>query len=292
MVLPRKNLCLRAILVLTALVAPCRASVLIDDDAALMRWVNDEDSVLRLRRQGVTREVGRIAPYATPLGPDGRLRFTPCGPPGSGSPVGCERPADPPGERGLVLEIPLDAATPAVFRSLWQRALIHRTFEERNLALAMRTASLRLAGDSREGLNLSSSREAFQPVLEALAAAGQQGPAGGIRERAQRAVAMFAVFEDLWRQKNLHEARDFSMPCHVLQAKLDAFHAAAGSDAVRLQRRRPSGICLFCGNVCTLESADRLLIEMKRATADLLARGADDVGGEVRPKPRTDPTSP
>ena len=43
---------------------------------------------------------------------------------------------------------------------------------------------------------------------------------------------------------------------------------------MRLHRQRPAGICLFCGNVCSPQTADRLLADMKEAVILTLVDGS------------------
>ena len=51
---------------------------------------------------------------------------------------------------------------------------------------------------------------------------------------------------------------------------IERFNAAAGEALVKLDRRRPAGICLFCENVCSRESADLLLRVMKASVIERL----------------------
>jgi hypothetical protein len=96
------------------------------------------------------------------------------------------------------------------------------------------------------------------------------------------------VLADLWRIRNALAARDLNLPCDTLEEKAKLFNQAAGEPLVRLQRQRPPGICLFCANVCTPGSADRLLADMKEALIRVLGEGDQQAEAlEADPAPRS-----
>jgi hypothetical protein len=131
--------------------------------------------------------------------------------------------------------------------------------EQEQLDEALRTLERRLSGTlhHRELAGLLTTLE--QAIGRAEAVAVQ--PA--LLARALRGAGMAAALADLWRLRNTLSSRDLTLPCDALERRARQFNEAAESAAVRLQRQRPPGICLFCGNVCTVRSADRLLADMK-----------------------------
>ncbi|MBC1260588.1 hypothetical protein FQK07_04775 [Synechococcus sp. BSF8S] len=249
---------------------PAEAAVLVDLDQDLVRWSNDGKPAVQVRLQGEIRLVAEAAPYAFPIGPDRSLRFIPCLPPAGASPPGCEIPSAPAGAAGLVVSAPLVESMRMVYQQAWRRGVTPNSPEEDLLAIAMIQTATRLRDKGEQKLNLRQTSTAFQNVLAALSKAKQAGSAAPITRRAERVARMFAVFRDLWQEKNTSASRDLSMPCTLLEAKAEAFNTAAGADLVQVERRSPRGICFFCRNICTLESADALLHSMKQAVADEL----------------------
>lgn len=258
------------LLVSTIWMLPSPASVLVDLDKGLIQWRNDEDPWIQVRLQGEVRMIEEAPPYDFPLGPDRNLRFIPCQPPAGGSPPGCEVPTAPAGAAGLVVSAPLAESLRTFYAKAWHRGVTKTSHEEDVLAAAMHHTATQLRDKGEMNINLRDTSTAFQPILAALSAAKGAGSSAPITTRADRVGRMFAVFQDLWGEKNTYASRDLSMPCSRLQAKAEAFNTAAGAVLVQIERRRPRGICFFCRNVCTLESADALLNSMRKALADEL----------------------
>jgi len=249
---------------------PAHASGLVDLDQSLSQWSNDGDPWIRVRLRGEVRLVAEAPPYAFPVGPDRRLRFIPCLPPSGGSPPRCEVPVSPAGAVGLVVSSPLVETMRLFYAQAWRRGVKKPSPEEDLLATAMVQTATQLRDKAETKLNLRDTTTAFQKIFAALSAAKDAGSSAPITKRAERVARMFTVFRDLWQEKNTSASHDLSMPCSLLQAKAEAFNTAAAADRVQVERKTPRGICFFCRNVCTLESADTLLHQMKQVMADEL----------------------
>ncbi|APD47158.1 hypothetical protein BM449_01030 [Synechococcus sp. SynAce01] len=165
---------------------------------------------------------------------------------------------------------PLVVSERMYYTHAWRRGLVNTSPEEDILAIAMRHTGAFLRDKGQLKNNLPDTSTAFQKFLGALSGAKAAGSSAPIIKRADRAARMFAVFRDLWQEVNTYASRDLSMPCSSLQKKAEAFNSAAGADLVRMEKRSPRGVCFFCRNVCTLESAHSLLKSMKQALADKL----------------------
>ncbi|MEX1323470.1 MAG: hypothetical protein AB1Z21_04655, partial [Synechococcaceae cyanobacterium] len=111
------------------------------------------------------------------------------------------------------------------------------------------------------------------PLRQAALRAEAAAVAPALVVKARRSERMLDVLADLWRIRNALSSRDLSLPCDTLVEKAELFNQAAGEPVVRLQRQPPVGICLFCGNVCTPASADRLLADMKEHLIRVLGEG-------------------
>jgi hypothetical protein len=133
--------------------------------------------------------------------------------------------------------------------------------EEVELTEAMRQLRRQLSA----AIQLRDLPRLLVPLRQAAERAEAAAVAPALVAKARRSERMVAVLADLWRIRNALSSRDLSLPCDTLEQKVVLFNQAAGEPAVRLQRQRPLGICLFCGNVCTPESAERLLAGMKQA---------------------------
>ena len=123
------------------------------------------------------------------------------------------------------------------------------------------------------------------PLRQAAQRAEAAGVAPALVAQARGGERMAVVLAELWRTRNTLASRDLSLPCDTLQQQVERFNAAAGEPAVRLRRQRRLGICLFCGNVCTSETADRLLADMKAALIAALAQ--QDQPADPPPAPVT-----
>jgi hypothetical protein len=81
---------------------------------------------------------------------------------------------------------------------------------------------------------------------------------------------LLQILSDLWVICSRLTSNDLKLPCDLLEEHAQRFNAAAGAVIVRLDRHRPAGICLFCANVCTQGSANRLMAAMKAAVLERL----------------------
>ncbi|MEB3322958.1 MAG: hypothetical protein VKI81_09065 [Synechococcaceae cyanobacterium] len=262
---------------------PVRASLRVDLDAATVVWSNDDDPRALGVRQGEERILASSPLLARPLGARGRLRLAPCLALGGGlglptaaegqEEAPCDGAPAPPGAAGLRLEGPLPADWREGLLKLWEEGERPVPPEAEALREAMAAAALRL----RSGLRYDEAGRLLRPLGEALAAAETLVGTGAaaiepeLLARARRAEGMGRALQDLWRRRIALTSRDMSLPCDLLERHERAFNRAAGSGRVRLRAERPRGICLFCGNVCTAASADRLLADMKEALREELS---------------------
>jgi len=169
--------------------------------------------------------------------------------------------------------MPLSPALREAYLPLWQLAEPPVPPEEEELAEAMK----QLRGQLTTAIHLRDLPRLVEPLQRAALQAETAAVAPGLTAQARRSERMMEVLAELWRIRNDLSSRDLSFPCDTLERKVMLFNEAAGEPAVRLHRQRPPGICLFCGNVCTPASADRLLADMKRAVIRSL--GEDGLSG-------------
>lgn len=272
------------------------ASLLIDLDGSRSLWRNDGDPRVVVRKGGVSRSLASQEVLASPLTAGGALRLPRCRALPDEHRGPCDDSLQPPGPLQLELELPLDPALRDAYLKLWEKTAPAVPPEQESLAEAMQTLAHRLALPIQQ-------RELAQlltPLREASRAAEEAGVAPVMVATARRGERMLDVFGDLWQLRNTLSSRDLNLPCDSLEAKAGMFNQVAGSSAVQLQRQQPAGICLFCENVCTLRSADRLLGAMKAAVIEVLREGGEPAGpqpgahstrevtppGRSRPSPR------
>ena len=252
---------------------PAKASLLIDFDTARVLWRNDDSPAIEGRRGGQTRQLGSDALYAAPLAAGGELRFPPCRSLPEAARDDCPDTLLPAGAPRLEREMPLSPALREAYLPLWQLAEPPMPPEEEELAEAMK----QLRGQLTTAIHLRDLPRLVEPLQRAALQAETAAVAPGLTAQARRSERMMEVLAELWRIRNDLSSRDLSFPCDTLERKMMLFNEAAGEPAVRLHRQRPPGICLFCGNVCTPASADRLLADMKRAVIRSL--GEDGLSG-------------
>ena len=249
--------------------APARASLLLDFDSSRAIWRNDGEPTIEGRQGGESRALATEAILAAPLASSGVLRFPPCRALPEAARAGCGAKLLPAGEPGLVLDTALSPQLRQAYLPLWPQARPLPPPEQEALAGAM--------GQLRDQLSGAIHLRDLPPLLEPLRQATQRAEAAAVAPalvaQARRSERMVEVLADLWRIRNALTSRDLSLPCDTLEEKAVLFNQAAAEPVVRLQRQRPPGICLFCANVCTPESADRLLAEMKESLIRALGEG-------------------
>lgn len=252
---------------------PARASLLLDFDTSRAIWRNDGDPGVEGRQGGESRALAADPMFAFPLAASGGLRFPPCRALPEAVRGNCVGPLLPAGGPELVLTTPLTPDLRRAYLPLWSLAKPAQPPEQKELAEAMlqlrRHLSVAIHHRDLPGLLVPLSQAALR--AEAAAAAPD------LVATARRSERLAQVLGELWRIRNDLSSRDLSFPCDTLERKVTLFNGAAGEPAVRLHRQRPPGICLFCGNVCTPRSADRLLADMKRAVIRSL--GEDGISG-------------
>lgn len=250
---------------------PARASLLLDFDTSRAIWRNDGDPGVEGRQGGESRALAADPILAFPLAASGGLRFPPCRALPEAVRGNCVGPLLPAGGPELVLTTPLTPDLRRAYLPLWSLAKPAQPPEQKELAEAMlqlrRHLSVAIHHRDLPGLLVPLSQAALR--AEAAAAAPD------LVATARRSERLAQVLGELWRIRNDLSSRDLSLPCDTLERHVLLFNQAAGEPAVRLQRQRPPGICLFCANVCTLESADRLLADMKHALIRVLGEGRE-----------------
>ncbi len=252
---------------------PARASLLIDFDAGRLLWRNDGTPAIEGRRGGESRQLGTDALYGSPLAADGELRFPPCRALPQAAREDCAGTLLPAGAALLEREMPLSPALREAYLPLWQLAEPPVPPEEEKLSEAMEQLRRQLTA----AIHLRDLPGLLEPLQRAVLQAETAAVAPALTAKARRSERMIVVLAELWRIRNDLSSRDLSFPCDTLERQVTLFNGAAGEPAVRLHRQRPPGICLFCGNVCTPRSADRLLADMKRAVIRSL--GEDGISG-------------
>jgi hypothetical protein len=240
---------------------PARASLLLDFDTSRAIWRNDGDPTIEGRQGGESRALAVEAILAAPLASSGVLRFPPCRALPEAARSGCAATLLPAGEPGLVLDTALPLDLRQAYLPLWPQGRPLLPPEQEALAGAMAQLRDQLTG----AILLRDLPALVEPLRQAALQAEAAAVAPALVARARRSERMVEVLTDLWRIRNALSSRDLSLPCDTLEQKARLFNQVAGEPAVRLQRLRPRGICLFCGNVCTPESADRLLADMKES---------------------------
>jgi hypothetical protein len=123
-------------------------------------------------------------------------------------------------------------------------------------------------------LSLSLSHRELTILVLQLREARERAQAGGVAPTLisplQQSEQLLQILSDLWTMCTTLFSADLTLPCDRLQSHIERFNAAAGEALVKLDRRRPAGICLFCENVCSRESADLLLRVMKASVIERL----------------------
>jgi hypothetical protein len=253
--------------------APADASLLIDFDTSRVLWRNDGTPTIEGRNGGESRQLGSHGILAAPLAATGGLRFPLCRILPEAAREGCDDTLLPAGAPQLELDMPLPPELRQAYLPLWRMAKPPVPPEQVELAEAM--------GQVRRELSAAIQLRDLPRLLVPLQQAARQAEAAAVAPalvaRARRSEAMVGVLADLWRIRNALSSRDLSLPCDTLEQKVVLFNEAAGEPAVRLHRQGPVGICLFCGNVCTPQSADRLLADMKQAV--IRALGEEELSG-------------
>jgi hypothetical protein len=253
------------------------ASLRIDFDAGRASWRNDGDPRIIGRRGGALRSLGREEVLADPLTAKGVLRFPACRALPAAVRGDCAARLLPAGPPQRALAVPLDRALREAYLPLWEKAPPLVAPEQVQLEQAMQTLVRQLSGS----IHLRDIEPLLEPVGEAARRAEAVPIAPALVASVRRTQAMVEVLGELWRFRNTHASRDLNLPCDRLQNLADRFNQAAGSSAVRLYRQRPAGICLFCGNVCTPQTADRLLADMKEAVILTLVEGSGQAPTEA-----------
>ncbi len=252
-------------------VAPADASLLIDFDTSRLRWRNDGSPAIEGRKGGEARQLGTDEILAAPLAAADRLRFPLCRILPEAPPDDCADTLLPAGEPQLELEMPLPPELRQAYLRLWQMAKPRVPREQVELSEAM--------GQLRRSLSPAIQLRDLPGLLVPLRLAVRRAEGAAVAPamvvQARRSERMVGVLADLWRIRNDLSSRDLSLPCDTLEQKVVLFNQAAGKPVVRLHRQGPLGICFFCGNVCTPESADRLLADMKQAVIQTL--GAEEL---------------
>jgi hypothetical protein len=262
-------------------IPPARASLLLDFDTSRAIWRNDGDPGVEGRQGGESRTLAADPMFAFPLAASGDLRFPPCRALPEAVRGDCVGPLLPAGGPELVLTTPLTPELRRAYLPLWPLARPALPPEQEELAEAMRQLSrhLSVAIHHRDLPGL------LVPLSQAALRAEAAAAAPTLVATARRSERMAEVLADLWRIRNALSSRDLSLPCDTLERHALLFNQAAGEPAVRLQRQRPPGICLFCANVCTLESADRLLADMKHSLIRVLGEGTHQGTAQERLPP-------
>lgn len=254
--------------------APADASLLIDFDSSRILWRNDGDPTIEGRKGGASRPLGSDAVLAAPLAAGGGLRLPLCRALPETTREACADTLLPAGEPGLELEMPLSSSLRQAYLPLWRMAEPPAPPEQVELSAAMR----QLRRQFSAAIQLRDLPRLLWPLQRAAERAEAAAVAPVLVARARRGERMAAVLAQLWRIRNALSARDLSLPCDTLERQVVLFNHAAGEPAVRLHRQGPVGICFFCGNVCTPQSADRLLADMKQAVIQAL--GDEPPGGD------------
>jgi hypothetical protein len=245
---------------------PADASLLIDFDTSRVIWRNDGAPTVEGRQGGEVRPLGTDEILAVPLAATGGLRFPLCRILPEPTLDDCADTLLPAGAPLLELEMPLSPALRQAYLPLWQLAEPPVPPQQVELREAMEQLGRALSA----AIHLRDLPRLLVPLRQAAQQAEGAAVAPALVAKARRSDRMVGVLADLWRIRNALSSRDLSLPCDTLEQKVVLFNQAAGEPAVRLHRQGPVGICLFCGNVCTAESADRLLADMKQAVIQSL----------------------
>lgn len=254
-----------------------QASLHIDFDAERATWRNDDDPRILGRQGGALRSLGEEEVLANPLSVQGVLRFPACRALPAAVRGNCAAERLPAGPPQGALVVPLDPGLREAFLPLWEKGTPLVPPEQAQLEQAMQAMVRQLSGP----ILLRDLDTLLEPVLEAARRAEAVNVAPAMVASVRHSQPMLEVLGDLWRFRTTFSARDLSLPCDRLQQLADRFNQVAGNAAVQVHRQRPAGICLFCGNVCTTQTADRLLGNMKEAVIRLLAEGSgnEEMGG-------------
>ena len=121
----------------------------------------------------------------------------------------------------------------------------------------------------------------LEPLLEPV---GEEPPDGRRRRcpstsallarTSTSSQAMVEVLGELWRFRDAHSSRDLNPSLRQAPDPGRTLQQGRGQQRRAAPPSAPAGICLFCGNVYSPQTADRLLADMKEAVILTLVDGS------------------